>query len=107
MLIKTHSSNVPGFADTNDSTCNNELVKMQRLDMSKLSSMRGLEYILFLHQEPFLYVIRYQRRDSPKVVVPLATYYIINGTTNDQVNGTIFRAPNAHNVLSSRLVRCW
>ncbi|XP_013791922.1 mediator of RNA polymerase II transcription subunit 6-like [Limulus polyphemus] len=48
-----------------DRTCNNEIVKMQRLNPEHLSNMTGLEYILLHVQEPILYVIRKQHRHSP------------------------------------------
>nr|CAG4635079.1 EOG090X0E0D [Alona affinis] len=62
-----------------DRTCNNEIVKMQRLNMDHLSNLTGLEYMLLHVQEPILYVIRKQHRHSPTVVTPLADFYIIAG----------------------------
>ncbi|XP_064816529.1 mediator of RNA polymerase II transcription subunit 6-like [Oncorhynchus masou masou] len=41
-----------------DRTCNNEVVKMQRLTLEHLNQMVGVEYILLHAQEPILYIIR-------------------------------------------------
>jgi len=77
-----------------DKTCNNEQIRMQRLTMDKMLLMKGLEYKLEHTQEPFLYVIKKQKRESPNVAVPIAIYYIINGT--------IFQAPHIYSVLAAR-----
>ena len=69
-----------------DRTCNNEVLKMQRVGMQgpgpidqHLPSMTGIEYILLCAQEPILYVIRKQQRHSPTQVTTLADYYIVAG----------------------------
>ena len=43
-----------------DRTCNNEVLKMQKLGVldAQLTSMQGTEYCLLHVQEPILYVIR-------------------------------------------------
>lgn len=41
-----------------DRMCNNETVKMQRLDPEVMNDMTGLEYILLHVQDPILYIIR-------------------------------------------------
>lgn len=81
-----------------DRTCNNEIVKMQRLNPEQLQNMTGLEYILLHVQEPILYVIRKQHRHGPQPqqVTPLADYYIIAGI--------IYQAPDLASVLNSRLL---
>ncbi|XP_025833756.1 mediator of RNA polymerase II transcription subunit 6 [Agrilus planipennis] len=79
-----------------DRTCNNEIVKMQRLNPDQLQNMTGLEYVLLHVQEPILYVIRKQHRHSPTQVVPFADYYIIAGI--------IYQAPDLATVLNSRLL---
>ncbi|XP_047994191.1 mediator of RNA polymerase II transcription subunit 6 [Leguminivora glycinivorella] len=79
-----------------DRTCNNEVVKMQRLSMDQLQSMTGLEYMLLHVQDPILYVIRKQHRHSPNHVIPLADYYIIAGI--------VYQAPDLASVLNSRLL---
>ncbi|KAK3926705.1 Mediator of RNA polymerase II transcription subunit 6 [Frankliniella fusca] len=79
-----------------DRTCNNEVVRMQRLGMDQLNSMTGLEYILLHVQEPILYVIRKQHRHSPSQATPIADYYIIAGI--------IYQAPDLNSVLNSRLL---
>ena len=69
-----------------DRTCNNEVLKMQRVGMQgagpidqHLPSMVGVEYMLLCAQEPILYVIRKQQRHSPSQVTTLADYYIVAG----------------------------
>ncbi|OWR44883.1 mediator of RNA polymerase II transcription subunit 6 isoform X2 [Danaus plexippus] len=79
-----------------DRTCNNEVVKMQRLSMDQLQNMTGLEYILLHVQEPILYVIRKQHRQSPMQTIPLADYYIIAGI--------VYQAPDLASVLNSRIL---
>ncbi|KAG7229174.1 hypothetical protein INR49_013117 [Caranx melampygus] len=77
-----------------DRTCNNEVVKMQRLTLDHLNQMVGVEYILLHAQEPILYIIRKQQRQSQTQVVPLADYYIIAGV--------VYQAPDLGTVISSR-----
>ncbi|KAK9709328.1 MED6 mediator subfamily complex component [Popillia japonica] len=79
-----------------DRTCNNEIVKMQRLNPDQLQNMVGLEYVLLHVQEPILYVIRKQHRHSHQQVTPLADYYIIAGV--------VYQAPDLASVLNSRLL---
>uniref|UniRef100_A0A3B5AKD2 Mediator of RNA polymerase II transcription subunit 6 n=1 Tax=Stegastes partitus TaxID=144197 RepID=A0A3B5AKD2_9TELE len=77
-----------------DRTCNNEVVKMQRLTLEHLNQMVGVEYILLHAQEPILYIIRKQQRQSTTQVIPLADYYIIAGV--------VYQAPDLGTVISSR-----
>ncbi|XP_060684326.1 mediator of RNA polymerase II transcription subunit 6 isoform X3 [Hemiscyllium ocellatum] len=79
-----------------DRTCNNEVVKMQRLSLEHLHNMTGLEYILLHAQEPILYIIRKQHRYSPTQVTPLADYYIIAGV--------VYQAPDLGSVINSRML---
>ena len=80
-----------------DNTCNNEVIRMQRLDPIQLSTMTGIEYALVHAQDPILYVIRKQRRHSQhQAVTPLADYYILGGT--------VYQAPDLSAVINSRLV---
>lgn len=100
-----------------DRTCNNEIVKMQRMNLDQLkwvvlphsfltaqinvhipscSNMVGMEYILLHVQDPILYVIRKQHRHSPTEATPMADYYIIAGT--------IYQAPDLANVFNSRIL---
>ncbi|XP_017786718.1 PREDICTED: mediator of RNA polymerase II transcription subunit 6 isoform X2 [Nicrophorus vespilloides] len=81
-----------------DRTCNNEIVKMQRLSPDQLNNMTGLEYVLLHVQAPILYVIRKQHRHSPTQATPIADYYIIAGT--------IYQAPDVASVLNSRMLSC-
>ncbi|XP_046456932.1 mediator of RNA polymerase II transcription subunit 6-like [Daphnia pulex] len=78
-----------------DRTCNNEIVKMQRLNMEHLNNLTGLEYMLLHVQEPILYVIRKQHRHSAAVVTPLADFYIIAGV--------VYQAPDLGSVINSRI----
>ncbi|KAK2184178.1 hypothetical protein NP493_277g02016 [Ridgeia piscesae] len=79
-----------------DRTCNNEIVRMQRLSSDQLNNMVGLEYVLLHVQEPILYVIRKQHRHSPTQATPLADYNIIAGV--------VYQAPDLGSVINSRLV---
>ncbi|KAL7992372.1 hypothetical protein Chor_016628 [Crotalus horridus] len=88
-----------------DRTCNNEMVKMQRLTLDHLkfssvllsfSQMVGVEYILLHAQEPILFIIRKQQRQNPTQVIPLADYYIIAGV--------IYQAPDLGSVVNSRVL---
>ena len=86
-----------------DAACNNERLKMQRLELDRLKTMRGLEYEIVTRPLPptapcSLFLIRKQRRSSPHQVKPLALYYILDGT--------IYQAPNLHAILTSRLKKC-
>ena len=87
-----------------DRTCNNEQLKMQtkfnnleEMNM-ELARMVGTEYALVHFQEPVLYVIRKQMRFDQNSVVPVESYYIIEGS--------IFKAPSVYNVLTARMVNC-
>ncbi|XP_018582967.1 mediator of RNA polymerase II transcription subunit 6 isoform X1 [Scleropages formosus] len=79
-----------------DRQCNNELVKMQRLTLDHLNQMVGVEYILLHAQEPILYIIRKQQRQSPAQVIPLSDYYIIAGV--------VYQAPDLGSVIGSRVL---
>uniref|UniRef100_A0A674GK81 Mediator of RNA polymerase II transcription subunit 6 n=1 Tax=Taeniopygia guttata TaxID=59729 RepID=A0A674GK81_TAEGU len=79
-----------------DRTCNNEVVKMQRMTLDHLNQMVGVEYILLHAQEPILFIIRKQQRQSPTQVMPLADYYIIAGV--------IYQAPDLGSVINSRVL---
>ncbi|GLE11009.1 hypothetical protein PINS_up023301 [Pythium insidiosum] len=85
-----------------DRSCNNERLKMQRLGLDQLKNMRGIEYELLpnlakqLPQQLFL--VQKQRRLGRTQVMPLAIYYVLDGT--------IYQAPNIHAMLTSRLKKC-
>ncbi len=79
-----------------DRTCNNEVIKMQRLSPDHLHNMTGVEYMLLHVQEPILYIIRKQHRHSPTSVTPIADYYIIAGI--------VYQAPDLGSVVNSRLL---
>ena len=59
--------------------------------------MTGVEYALHLAQEPHLFVFRKQLRRSAAEVVPVSTFYVLDGT--------VYQAPTLYGVLGSRLVR--
>merc|ERR1719483_1521078 len=83
-----------------DRTCNNEILKMQKLGLldAQLGNMQGTEYCLLHVQEPILYVVRKQIRHSPTQVTPVNDYYIIAGV--------IYQAPDIGSVLIfSQLLR--
>ena len=64
--------------------------------MDQLANLQGVEYCLLYVQEPILYVIRKQNRNSPSHVTPISDYYI--------VAGTIYQAPDLCSVVNSRLL---
>ncbi|XP_023691749.1 mediator of RNA polymerase II transcription subunit 6 isoform X2 [Paramormyrops kingsleyae] len=72
------------------------MVKMQRLSLDHLNQMVGVEYILLHAQEPILYIIRKQQRQSPTQVTPLSDYYIIAGV--------VYQAPDLGSVIGSRVL---
>ncbi|XP_044497704.1 mediator of RNA polymerase II transcription subunit 6 [Mangifera indica] len=83
-----------------DWTCNNEQLRMRSihpLDITQLSKMTGMEYILNEVMEPHLFVIRKQKRDSPEKVTPMLTYYILDGS--------IYQSPQLCNVFAARIGR--
>lgn len=57
-----------------------------------------MEYILQDAQEPHLFVIRKQKRESPEKVSAQAAYYVLDGS--------IYQAPHLYNVIGSRVVSC-
>lgn len=69
---------------------------MQRLTLDHLNQMTGVEYILLHAQEPILFIIRKQQRQTPTQAIPLADYYIIAGV--------IYQAPDLGSVINSRLL---
>ncbi|KAL8590090.1 Mediator of RNA polymerase II transcription subunit 6 [Nucella lapillus] len=79
-----------------DRTCNNEVIKMQRLSPDQLVNMTGLEFTLLHAQEPILYVVRKQTRHSPTQVTPMADYYIIAGV--------VYQGPDLGSVINSRIL---
>ncbi|CAG0915424.1 unnamed protein product [Notodromas monacha] len=79
-----------------DRTCNNEIIKMQRLSLEHLSGMTGVEYVVLHTQEPILYIIRKQNRTAPNQVTPLNDYYIIAGQ--------VYQAPDLGSIINSRVV---
>lgn len=82
-----------------DKNCNNERLKMQRLEMDRLKSMRGIEYEVLPNPNQgvtSLFLIRKQRRTGINMVKALGIYYVLDGT--------VYQAPNIHAMLTSRLV---
>lgn len=83
-----------------DLTCNNEQLRMRSvhpLDISHLSKMTGIEYMLSEVVEPHLFIFRKQKRDGPEKITPMLTYYILDGS--------IYQAPQLCNVFAARIGR--
>ncbi|KAJ3695856.1 hypothetical protein LUZ60_001233 [Juncus effusus] len=83
-----------------DWTCNNEQLRSRAihpLDLSNLSKMTGVEFMLSEVMEPHLFVIRKQKRDGPEKVIPMLAYYILDGS--------IYQAPQLGNVFAARIGR--
>ncbi|GJT59501.1 mediator of RNA polymerase II transcription subunit 6 [Tanacetum coccineum] len=83
-----------------DYTCNNEQLRMRSihpLDISHLSKMTGIEFMVSEVMEPHLFVMRKQKRDSPERVTPMLTYYVLDGS--------IYQAPQLCNVFAARVGR--
>ncbi len=75
--------------------------------------MTGIEYMLLHVQEPILFVVRKQHRQTPErgnphtshthththtyAVTPLADYYILGGV--------VYQCPDLWSVINSRMVR--
>jgi mediator of RNA polymerase II transcription subunit 6 len=73
----------------------------------RLSSMRGIEFIVHLEHPPDMWIIRKQQRNSPEdgiqaplqlitVVIPL-TYYFV-------VNENIYQSSDIYSIIASRMV---
>ena len=58
--------------------------------------MSGIEYMLSEVMESHLLVIRKQKRDSPKKVTPMLSYYLLDGS--------IYQAPLLCNIFAARIV---
>lgn len=69
-----------------------------RLEQRALTGLQGIEYTLDSCQEPHLFVICKQERQSADAAVPLMFYYILDGS--------VYQTPTIHGVLSARLSRC-
>lgn len=81
-----------------DSRCNNELIKMQRLDKGLLKTLSGIEYALSDSPSPGLFIITKSRRSlKPPKVELLAAYYVLQGA--------VYQAPSIHSILSSRILQ--
>ncbi|KVH90317.1 Mediator complex, subunit Med6 [Cynara cardunculus var. scolymus] len=82
-----------------DYTCNNEQLRMRSihpLDISHLSKMTGIEFMVSEVMEPHLFVMRKQKRDGPEKVTPMLTYYVLDGS--------IYQGPQLCNVFAARVV---
>ncbi|KAI7729978.1 hypothetical protein M8C21_020572, partial [Ambrosia artemisiifolia] len=67
------------------------------LDISHLSKMTGIEFMVSEVMEPHLFVMRKQKRDGPEKVTPMLTYYVLDGS--------IYQAPQLCNVFAARVGR--
>lgn len=89
-----------------DRTSNNQVLKMQsqfneqlhgRPDLTReLRNMKGIEFVVVLHKEPEMWVIRKQNRLSPLEARVLSTYFV--------VGENIYMAPTIYSIISSRLL---
>ncbi|KAA6428385.1 MAG: hypothetical protein FRX49_01261 [Trebouxia sp. A1-2] len=75
-----------------DPGCNNGRA---RLEQRALTDLQGIEYTLDSCQEPHLFVICKQDRQSADAAVPVMFYYILDGS--------VYQTPTIHGVLSARL----
>ncbi|KAF5453071.1 hypothetical protein F2P56_028010 [Juglans regia] len=93
-----------------DWTCNNEQLRMRSIhppDLSHLSKMAGIEYMLYEVMEPHLFVIRKQKRDGPEKVTLMLTYYVLDGSIYQAPRFAMFlllecKSTKAQVLLSSR-----
>ena len=81
-----------------DHKCNNELVRMQKLGLEVLQSMKGVEYrLLHSGHEPVLFVVVKQERSSPQLVRRQEIFYILDKT--------IYKAPTLARLIVSRVAK--
>jgi len=59
--------------------------------------MVGWEYALHEAKEPLLFVLKRQKRDGPEKVTVSTLFYVLDGS--------IYQAPTAHAIITSRMVR--
>lgn len=57
----------------------------------------GWEYALHEAKEPLLFVLKRQKRDGPEKVTVSTLFYVLDGS--------IYQAPTAHAIITSRMVR--
>lgn len=67
------------------------------LDITHLSKMTGLEYMLTEAAEPNLFVIRKRWRDGPEKVTDLLAYYVLDGS--------IYQSPQLTSIFAARVGR--
>jgi mediator of RNA polymerase II transcription subunit 6 len=84
-----------------DRDCNNEVCKKQNVPPDQIEAlmktMKGKEYVLvFSNENPRLFVIRRQIRESLDKVKPTGLYYVIEDT--------VYQAPSLLSLLHSRMV---
>lgn len=80
-----------------DSSCNNELINMQRLDISLLSTMAGIEYAVSSPCSGLFIVQKRRRSLNPPKLSLLSSYYIYDGC--------VYQVPSLHAVLSTRVLQ--
>ncbi|KAK0537568.1 Mediator of RNA polymerase II transcription subunit 6 [Tilletia horrida] len=61
-----------------------------------LKRFTGIEFVVVHAQPDALFVIHKRRRLSPAATIPLAAYYVLDGT--------IYQAPDMHSVLGSKML---
>lgn len=81
-----------------DTSCNNEVVKMQGLSLEHLDKMTGLEYrLLYSGKEPLLFIVVKQIRVSPSSQRVKEMFYILDKQ--------IYSSPNLHRLILSRVTK--
>ena len=80
-----------------DPSSNNQLIRTQGVAPEHMVSMTGMEYVLdeLNMCEPHLYVIKKQRRESPRKAELLEVYYVIDGI--------IYQSPDLLQLCRSRI----
>ncbi|EME29637.1 Mediator of RNA polymerase II transcription subunit 6 [Galdieria sulphuraria] len=78
-----------------DPSCNNEQIRMQKLDPEVLYNLVGTEYMVTNQQEPVFFVVEKVYRYNREETKTLQVFYIIQGT--------VYQAPSLRSLLLSRL----
>ncbi|CAN8075839.1 unnamed protein product [Agarophyton chilense] len=97
-LTKEHVLEYFSLSQFYDERCNNQQIKLQRLDPKLLETMPGIEYQVTADPAPGLFIItKFLRSIRPPNLEPLAMYYVLEGD--------VYQAPSIHAILSSRILQ--
>eukprot|EP01041_Mallomonas_annulata_P007298 gene7298-14885_t len=78
-----------------DPLSNNQAVRTQGASLDNLFNMIGLEFVVDPNpHEPSLFIIKKQRRSSPRIAELLDVFYVMEGV--------IYKTPDLLEILSSR-----